>query len=364
MTHSMQRQAFIVNKSGLIESLGPRAIHLKEGVSVLRLFGYESKQRSSFELWSIAPGCTAQWGEFHHGYEKHHDCEMILRTLQGDIGLGIGDGELQRFAFRDLCLIPHLKKILDKGRIVFENLYSTKPAIVFCAFGHCLPTGLPMVRTPAGFIPGRDHARKNWIQATLHVLTEIKGPHSKFPSYLQIQLLRAWQKLGNDAQSLLGVIPARLQEDYILSNTSRQPFIFTRELHQGVGEMTRHSFFNDKSRQACTVQLWDLRPGTTEGMHIHEGVNNDMPSVGNLEEIYVCLAGKGKITLKDGECLELSPGDAAIAPACVWHGVEAVGDKNFFMLVAWGSEEAPELQFRSCLHSSRTYGGSPIPFIA
>lgn len=111
--------------------------------------------------------------------------------------------------------------------------------------------------------------------------------------------------------------------------------------------MTRHSLFNDLSRQASTVQLWDMLPGSTEGMHVHEGCGNDMPSVGNLEEIYVCLAGKGKITLRDGTDLEMTAGDAAIAPACVWHGVEVSGDKNFFLMVCWGPEAVPEMQFRS-----------------
>ena len=136
------------------------------------------------------------------------------------------------------------------------------------------------------------------------------------------------------------------------SNTRDEPFIPTEKLHGGLGHMTRHSFFNDKSRQTSTCQLWDITPGSTEGMHIHAGSGNDMPSVGAIEELYVCLGGKGKITLKSGEDLEMETGDASMAPACVWHGVENTSTlettgKNFFLMVCWGNEEAPGIQARS-----------------
>ena len=121
--------------------------------------------------------------------------------------------------------------------------------------------------------------------------------------------------------------------------------------------MSRHSVFNQTSRQASTVQLWNMFVGSSEGMHVHEGSGNDMPSVGNLEEVYLCLGGTGAITLKDGDELKLSVGDAAYVPACVWHGVENRGDRNFFLLVLWGNEEQAGQQYRQSKHV-RLYGAA------
>jgi len=358
-TRSSLRKGFEVDPiTSLMVGLGPRAISLKEGVSVLRLFYTESKQRSRFELWFIAPGCSVNWGELHPEPGAHHDHEMILRCLQGDLGLGIGEEELQHFSARDLCFIPNLLKTQSKGGIVFQNSCSDKPAVVLSIFGPCMPTGFAQVRTPAGFVAGRSHARKNWIEAVQRVVAS-KRKANEWPSLLQVRLLVLWHSLGHDAHSLEGKVPPRMDETCVFSNTGKEPFIFTEDLHQGTGEMCRGSFFNQASRQASTVQLWNISVGGSEGMHVHQGSGNDMPSVGNLEEIYLCVGGKGAITLKDGSDLELSVGDAAYVPACVWHGVENRGDSNFFLMVFWGNEEQAGQQYRAG-KNVRLYGAARL----
>ena len=235
-TRSSLRKGIEVDPdTGLMVSLGPRAIQVKEGVSVLRIFGPESRQRSRFELWFVAPGCSVGWGELHSETGTHDDYEMILRCLQGDIGLGIGEEELRCFAFRDMCLIPNLRKMLSKGSgIVFQNIYRDKPAVVLTMFGPCMPTGFPHVRTPAGFVAGHSHARKNWILAVQRVVASTKKANEG-PSPLQVRLRVLWRRLGHDAHALEGKIQPRMDESCVFSSTGAEPFILTENLHGGKG---------------------------------------------------------------------------------------------------------------------------------
>jgi oxalate decarboxylase/phosphoglucose isomerase-like protein (cupin superfamily) len=140
--------------------------------------------------------------------------------------------------------------------------------------------------------------------------------------------------------NMTGKIPARYPGNALWSSIVKEPFIASKELHDGIGELTRHSVLNFQSRQSTTVQIWNLYPGSSEGMHVHAGVDCDLPSVGNLEEVYIALSGKGAITLLDSMALEIGPGDSVCVPANVWHGVECRGSQNFYVLVLWAAEEA------------------------
>mmetsp|Transcript_75474 Transcript_75474/g.166998 ORF Transcript_75474/g.166998 Transcript_75474/m.166998 type:complete len:113 (+) Transcript_75474:713-1051(+) len=101
---------------------------------------------------------------------------------------------------------------------------------------------------------------------------------------------------------------------------------------------------NGESRQKSTLQLWTLPAGASEGLHVHGGkdAHRSLAAVLTpLEEIYVCLSGKGSIPVQDSDGhvhdIPLQEGDAVLAPAAIWHGVSSVGPEPLRLLILWGA---------------------------
>ena len=87
----------------------------------------------------------------------------------------------------------------------------------------------------------------------------------------------------------------------------------------GNGVIKAHKFFTEHSQTGFQFHLWELSPGDSEGIHIHEKEND-------YEEIYYIIAGKGRMTINDDEVL-VKKGDAILIPPGVEHGLLNNGKK-------------------------------------
>lgn len=103
---------------------------------------------------------------------------------------------------------------------------------------------------------------------------------------------------------------------------------FDYQLHGGSGLTKIQWYFLDQSQLPVAVQMWELPPGGTEGMHAHPA---DQP----IEELYVVTDGSAVMHV-GGETYELGPGDALRAPVGSDHDVRNTGDGPLKLLIVWG----------------------------
>eukprot|EP00927_Polykrikos_kofoidii_P004067 TRINITY_DN11613_c0_g1_i2.p1 TRINITY_DN11613_c0_g1~~TRINITY_DN11613_c0_g1_i2.p1 ORF type:complete len:177 (-),score=23.33 TRINITY_DN11613_c0_g1_i2:44-574(-) len=131
-----------------------------------------------------------------------------------------------------------------------------------------------------------------------------------------------------------------------------------KDAHAGRGEIKRRQVFNHESKQKSTMQIWELEPGASEGLHAHVaskvvGVQGGVLQ-GSLEEIYYCVAGTGSISVEksgsdssigsevDVSYVPLSPGKAVMVPPGVRHGVHNWGGDTLRLVLMWGPAEPPQ----------------------
>lgn len=102
---------------------------------------------------------------------------------------------------------------------------------------------------------------------------------------------------------------------------------FDFRLHEG--DVSRIQwYFLDQSRMPVAVQLWELPPSGTEGMHAH-------PEEQPLEELYLLVEGTARMRV-DGESFDMEPGDAVLAPVGAEHDFRNTGDTTVKVVVVWG----------------------------
>lgn len=99
-------------------------------------------------------------------------------------------------------------------------------------------------------------------------------------------------------------------------------------IHEGRGVIQVRSFFEGKSRLGTQFHVWDLEPGTSEGIHTHK-------EEGALEEIYYFTQGQGRMWIGDDH-LEVSAGDAILIPPGVPHGFENNGTELLRVVLFFG----------------------------
>ena len=128
-----------------------------------------------------------------------------------------------------------------------------------------------------------------------------------------------------------------------LAHASVSPLSVDHNFHGGRGSIVSHSLLNEHSRQASTLQLWTIAVGASEGIHVHGSAGmDDSPRLGALEELYVCLEGRGTVNIRRAddngtvEDVPFEPGDAIVVPPGVWHGVTNVGAGPLRLLILWG----------------------------
>ncbi len=108
---------------------------------------------------------------------------------------------------------------------------------------------------------------------------------------------------------------------------------FDYDLHGGTALTRIQWYFLDRSRLPVAVQLWELPPGGSEGMHSHP---HDEP----LEELYLVVEGCASMDV-DGATHELHPGDAVLAPVESHHDLRNTGTTPLKVVVVWGRPSEP-----------------------
>lgn len=99
-------------------------------------------------------------------------------------------------------------------------------------------------------------------------------------------------------------------------------------VHNGRGSIQIRSFFDKQSRLGTRLQVWELEPGTSEGIHIHQ---QDKP----LEEIYYFLQGRGHMWIEE-ESIPVATGDAILIPSGVAHGFKNTGSEPLRLVLLFG----------------------------
>jgi mannose-6-phosphate isomerase-like protein (cupin superfamily) len=104
---------------------------------------------------------------------------------------------------------------------------------------------------------------------------------------------------------------------------------FDYTLHGGHGSIRMQWHFLDTSRLPVAVQTWQLPPGASEGMHTHD------PDEQPLDELYLVLAGTGRMHLDD-QTHDIAVGDGVLAAAGTRHDLVNTGSDTLWILVIWG----------------------------
>ncbi|EMY36202.1 cupin domain-containing protein [Arthrobacter crystallopoietes BAB-32] len=109
----------------------------------------------------------------------------------------------------------------------------------------------------------------------------------------------------------------------------RGSFAFDYDLHGGTAPVRMQWLFHNQSTLPVAVQVWELPPGGSEGMHAHPA--DSCP----LEELYIVIEGTARMHL-DGERHDLAAGDALLAPVGSEHDLANTGMSKLRVLVVWG----------------------------
>lgn len=91
-----------------------------------------------------------------------------------------------------------------------------------------------------------------------------------------------------------------------------------RAMHQGEGVIGIHRFAFFEGRQTPYFLMFDMPPGSSEGVHVHGAED---ASEGWLDEYYFIVSGAGLMRI-DGEVVTVAQGDVIYTPAGVSHGIE------------------------------------------
>jgi mannose-6-phosphate isomerase-like protein (cupin superfamily) len=101
-------------------------------------------------------------------------------------------------------------------------------------------------------------------------------------------------------------------------------------LHEGTSPVSAQWYFREETRLPVAVHRWVFPPGATEGNHIHPADGH-----GALDELYLLVGGRATMTLGE-RTVEMTPGDALLAPAGVEHGVRNEWPDPAEFVVVWG----------------------------
>jgi hypothetical protein len=92
--------------------------------------------------------------------------------------------------------------------------------------------------------------------------------------------------------------------------------------HQGIGTIGARFFQFDGAPVPANFLIYDIPPGCSEGVHVHNTVD---PALGPFDEYYYIIAGTGVMPI-DGERVPVSAGDHVHTPMGVHHGIENNGN--------------------------------------
>jgi mannose-6-phosphate isomerase-like protein (cupin superfamily) len=122
-------------------------------------------------------------------------------------------------------------------------------------------------------------------------------------------------------------------DDVIVETRGHAEFPYV--LHGGSAPIRAQWYFRAENRLPVAVQRWSFPPGGTEGLHAHPDPTEPGAHPSPLDELYLLVSGRATITLAD-RTVELSPGDALLAPAGTRHGVRNDGPEPAEFVLVWG----------------------------
>ncbi len=128
---------------------------------------------------------------------------------------------------------------------------------------------------------------------------------------------------------------------------------FDYRLHGGADLTRIQWYFLERSRLPVAVQVWDLPPGGSEGMHAH-------PQEDPLEELYLVVAGTAEMCV-DGREHRLGPGDAVLAPAGSDHDLRNTGVDALKVVVVWGRPAPVDWSEFGTARAARAAAGGEAP---
>ena len=89
--------------------------------------------------------------------------------------------------------------------------------------------------------------------------------------------------------------------------------------HRGKGRIKTKWFRFDQAPAPASFMVYDLPPGSSEGVHVHFLDNRNKE--GSFDEYYYIISGQGRMEI-DGEMVPVAKGDHVHTPLGVAHGVE------------------------------------------
>jgi len=110
------------------------------------------------------------------------------------------------------------------------------------------------------------------------------------------------------------------------------------EVHDGLGTITVRRYFDRALPWPIELEVWEIPPGGSEGVHTHPA--DDADGYSEVVECYVVLQGRARFTLGT-QTHDLAAGDALMAPPDVPHGVRNTGEDVLRILLLCDQPEAP-----------------------
>ena len=98
--------------------------------------------------------------------------------------------------------------------------------------------------------------------------------------------------------------------------------------HNGEGTFDVCKLFDQELKLPIKTQIWELSPGSSEGMHHHSGNSA-------LEEFYYFIEGSGEMWVGK-EKFSVTSGDAILIPQNIDHGFANTSNKKLKLLIIWG----------------------------
>jgi lysophospholipase L1-like esterase len=137
------------------------------------------------------------------------------------------------------------------------------------------------------------------------------------------------------AQVMAGLVAARLAEMDIGLHPIERPsgHVIEREEglaksqggpHEGGGETTGYSFFQDIADLGLVFRKRALHPGAAIGYHLHD-----------KDEIYYVFSGRGELTM-NGATSTVGPGTAILTRPGDSHGLRQVGTDDLVIFIVYG----------------------------
>lgn len=113
------------------------------------------------------------------------------------------------------------------------------------------------------------------------------------------------------------------------------PPLEINRIHDGIGEIEIQRPFDCKRYLPAQIEVWKIRPGQTEGEHLHHD---------NISEIYHVLSGRARFTL-DSDAFILEAGQMVLVEPGHWHSLandSAMEDLQVMLI--WGRQRRRQVE--------------------